>query len=146
MPPLSNLRREDFAQRVALGQSALQAYKDAGYKGNSRTLETGSSRLMSFGEIRSRIAEIAAERASKKLVTAAKLHERWSEMFEADIADITDDEGRLKPLKQWPKIWRQMCSSLDVKRLYERSQDGGKRAWDAIGEIVKMKFVSVKDI
>src|SRR5207244_4812976 len=90
--------------------------------------------------------EIAEEQRKKRFVTAENLHERWSEMFNADIKDICESTGKLKPIALWPKVWRQMLSGLDVKELYERSKDGGDKSWDVIGQIIKVKTVSVKDL
>ena len=68
-------------------------------------------------------------------------------MFEADIADILQPgRNTFKPIHEWPKVWRQMLSSVDVKELFERSKDGGDASWDKIGEVVKLKFVSVKEL
>ena len=74
-------------------------------------------------------------------VDAEDLHIRLSQMFDADYADIVDEQtGAFKPLHRWPKIWRQMLTGVDVKELMERSKDGGDASWDKIGELVKIKF------
>src|SRR5262249_44010780 len=77
----------------------------------------------------------------------AALHRRWSEMFEADIADILSEDGKhYKPITQWPRIWRQMLDSIDVRVIYQRSTDGERSNWDAIGEIVRLRFIRRKEL
>lgn len=73
-------------------------------------------------------------------VNAEDLHVRLTQMFDADIADIYKADGSLKPITEWPRIWRSMLSGVDVKELFERSKDGGNSSWDKIGELVKVKF------
>ncbi len=135
---------ERFAQGIAVGQTQSDAALYAGYKG--KNVHVTGHKLAKNALVSQRIAEIMEEHRSKKLVTAAELHEQWSQMARADIQDILNDDGHYKPITQWPKIWRQMLSGVDVKELFERSKDGGNSSWDKIGEVVKLKFVSVKEL
>lgn len=144
MPVLKNQRFELIAQHMADGKADHEACLAAGY--SESTARTQSTRMVTRPEIQSRIVEIMEMRATATLVDARKLHQRWSEMFDADIADIMDEQGHYKPVQQWPKIWRQMLSGCDVKELFERSKDGEGASWDKIGEVVKLKFVSVKEL
>jgi len=145
MPPLKNTRHETIAQRLTLGESQVNIEKELG-------LSQGYvSRLQSKNVLISdRIAEIKGRLAlkveEKQLVSATKLHERWSEMFQADIADIMTTHGSYKPIHEWPKVWRQMLTGLDVKELFEHSKDGQGASWDKIGEVVKLKFMAQKDL
>ena len=31
-----------------------------------------------------------------------------------DVLDIMDDDGNVKPLRDWPKIWRQYISNIET--------------------------------
>lgn len=145
MGPLKNPKHEIFAQEFAAGKTATAAMITAGY--SEKWARQNSTRLVTTNDdLRSRIAELQELLLKDKLVDARKLHTRWSEMFDADIADIVEADTatnrmRLKPLHQWPKVWRQMLSGAEVKELFEHSKDGGDASWDKIGELVKMKFV-----
>lgn len=90
-------------------------------------------------------------------VTAEDLHTRLSEMWHADIADIIEppllddgtanpNAGKYRPIHYWPSIWRKMLSGLDVKELFERSQDGGDSSWDQVGQVLKIKFADTLKI
>lgn len=144
MPPLSNAKHEIVAQNVAIGKSWEESMILAEY--SKVTARTQVHRLSSNVVIQSRIVELQEEAKNAILVDAVKLHRRWSEMFDADLADIMDSAGKYKPIQQWPKIWRQMLSECSSKDIFEPSQDGGGRSWDKIGEIVKLKWISVKEL
>ena len=37
---------------------------------------------------------------------------------DADIADLYDEDGAIKPIKEWPKIWRQgLIAGFDVEEI-----------------------------
>lgn len=144
MAALKNIRHEIYAANVAAGKTQTEAALVAGYK--EKWARSQASALSTNPDIQARIAEINHEIVTATLVDATKLHRRWSEMFEADIADIMDDHGHYLPVHQWPKVWRQMLSGCDVKELFEHSKDGGGKSWDKIGEVVKLKFVGVKEL
>lgn len=73
MPILSNARHELFAQRVAKGMSATEAYKAAGYDTNGHAAENSASRLMSNDEVKARIAELQAITAKEVTLDRADL-------------------------------------------------------------------------
>ncbi len=54
-------------------------------------------------------------------------------MMESDVADIMYEDGGLKPISEWPKIWRQMLNGMDIQRFYADKEE--------IGQIIKAKFV-----
>ena len=72
MPTLRNPRRERFAQLLASGKSATDAYELAGYKRNS----SNGSAMARTPEIKDRAMEINAEAFEQQRVTAAAAAER----------------------------------------------------------------------
>lgn len=69
MPILTNARHERFAQALAAGKSADEAYQDAGYapnRGNAATLKANQS-------VRARVAELQEKTAKKAGVTVESL-------------------------------------------------------------------------
>ncbi len=36
------------------------------------------------------------------------------EIDQMDVIDILNDDGSLKPIREWPKIWRTTLSGFDV--------------------------------
>ncbi|MDP9809368.1 phage terminase small subunit [Rhizobium tibeticum] len=67
MPVLKNARHEKFAQAIAKGMSATDAYSSAGYKGD----RTAASRLSTNVNISRRVDEIKNKVAEKAEWTAA---------------------------------------------------------------------------
>jgi phage terminase small subunit len=119
----------------------------AGY--SATTARVGIGAFSRRTDIQQRIAELIAD--SGVLVDAAHLHLLWSEMLHADIADIIEADGtdsageyrfKFKPITAWPRIWRQMVTSLDVKELFNSSSSpDGKKSWEKIGQIIKLRFI-----
>lgn len=67
MAVLKNARHEAFAQALAKGKTATEAYAEAGYNGD----RTAASRLSSKVNIRNRVQEIVGRVAEKAEWTAA---------------------------------------------------------------------------
>ena len=76
MPVLSNPKHERFAQGLAAGKTADEAYADAGYRanrGNASTLKANQS-------ITERVAELQNSAATRTEITVATL----TEMYQRD--------------------------------------------------------------
>ena len=67
MPVLKNARHERFAQALAQGKSAIEAYATAGFKPN----RSHASRLVAKGNVRKRVEEIKSKVSEKAEWTAA---------------------------------------------------------------------------
>ncbi len=67
---LSNARHERFAQNIAKGMNATEAYREAGYTAKGNAAEVNASKLLRHAKVRARIAELqnkAAERTIKTI-------------------------------------------------------------------------------
>lgn len=82
MPPLENARHERFAQGLAQGKSATEAYADAGYK-ESRS---NASHLTTNHNVLKRIEELKSRSAIRAEVTAASLIDEAEEIRAAALA------------------------------------------------------------
>jgi len=96
-------KQQRFVDEYLIDLNATQAAIRAGY--SAKTASEQSARLL--GNVR-------VQRAIETGQQAAYLLNRLQEISEMDAADILDDDGNIKPIRQWPKIWRQMISGLDV--------------------------------
>lgn len=74
-------------------------------------------------------------------VDSMDAHIKLSKMFDADLKDIFNDDWSLKPLKQWPEIWRTgLAGELKIEDIMVRSEDGGNSSWDvSAGKKVTLK-------
>jgi len=75
MPTLPNPRREKFAQKLAAGHSAFEAYERAGYKPNYGN----SVRLKGNESIAARVLELQRRGAARVEVTVASLVQELDE-------------------------------------------------------------------
>ena len=83
MPILKNSRWEAFAQAVASGLSASEAYRKIGGKGK-KNADVHSNRMMVNDGIKDRIAELKADSTTNKTLT----RQEWCEV----LAKIVRDE------------------------------------------------------
>lgn len=76
MPVLSNPRHERFAQELAKGKTADEAYEAAGYaanRGNATRLKANESVLKRLSELQSRTAERAVVTAESLIAEAEEI-------------------------------------------------------------------------
>lgn len=89
MPALKNPKHEAFAQKIALGSSAAEAYRQ-GWDCSDATAETNGPKLARDTQVKLRIGELR----NKVAVTAEKKFEmtkdKWLERL-ATIADKAED-------------------------------------------------------
>lgn len=79
------------------------------------------------------VAEIES-RKQRTRVDADWLLTQLADTFEADIADILDIDGTLKPADEWPAVWRKMVSGIDIREEFNREGEH-------TGRVSKVKMV-----
>ena len=128
--PLKNARHERFAQEYLIDLNATQAYARAGYAAKGNAAETSAARLLRNVQVQARIDELKGERSERTKVDADWLLSRLAEESVADIAELYAEDGSVKPVKDWPLIWRQgLVSGVEVERIAE-----------GIGTVTKIKI------
>ncbi|MBK6262498.1 terminase small subunit [Citrobacter youngae] len=105
-------KQELFAREFIVDLNATQAAIRAGY--SAKTAQEQSSRLLSNVMVQSRIGELKADRNEQVGVDAAYVLRRLTEIDQMDVLDILLANGELKPIKDWPKVWRTTLSGMDV--------------------------------
>jgi len=107
--------------------SAGYSKKTAGAKGYELKNDPLIEELIEQG-MRSRMerVEIDADYVLNRLV----------EIDTMDVIDILNDDGSIKPVSQWPSIWRQMLSGMDLAEIWQGS--GDQR--ELIGVLKKIKW------
>lgn len=86
MPVLKNARHEKFAQALAKGMNATEAYATAGYKGD----RTAASRLSTNVNVAQRVAELQGRAAKKAEVTLESL---LTELEEARVIALAEKQS-----------------------------------------------------
>jgi len=136
--PTPTEKQEAFAQAILIEDNASDAYR-ASYDAENMSLETinrEATRLIQNPTVATRIAELKAAREEKTGIDAEWLLKRLAEEAQADAADLYEENGTLKPIHKWPKIWRTgLVAGIDTTQEYE-TIDGKK---ERVGSVTKIK-------
>lgn len=108
-----NAQQLRFVQEYLIDLNATQAAIRAGY--SAKTAHSQGPRLLENVGVQKAIADAQYKRAKATAIDAAWVLKRLSEEAEADMADLYDEAGQLKPIKDWPLIWRQgLIAGVDI--------------------------------
>jgi phage terminase small subunit len=66
-------------------------------------------------ELEEQRARVAAKRFE---VDASYVLERLVTIDKMDIIDVIDEDGRLRPVKEWPEVWRQFVGQFEVEEIF----------------------------
>lgn len=105
-------KQELFAREYLKDLNATQAAIRAGY--SVKSAQEQASRLLSNIMVQSRISELKADRNEEVGIDAAYVLRRLVEIDQMDVLDILNDEGGIKPISEWPKVWRTTLSGFDI--------------------------------
>lgn len=104
-----------FCREYIIDFNATQAAIRAGYSENTAA-KIGSENLIK-PDIQSYLAELIAERNKRAEINADYVLNRLVEIDQMDALDILNENGSVKPIKDWPKIWRQFISGFDISEI-----------------------------
>ncbi len=121
-------KQEMFCREYLVDLNATQAAIRAGY--SDKTAQEQSSRLLSNVMVQNRISVLKSERNERVGVDAAYVLRRLTEIDQMDVLDVLLANGELKPVKDWPKVWRTTLSGMDVTEM----------AGDSAGLLKKIKW------
>lgn len=110
--PLTAMQEAYCQSYIKFPENQQEAAIDAGFSPKSARVK--ASQMMRDERIQKRIAELMAERNKRTRVSADYVLLRLVEIDQMDVIDILNDDGGLKPISQWPKIWRTTLSGLDI--------------------------------
>ncbi|MDU6089807.1 MAG: terminase small subunit [Staphylococcus lugdunensis] len=105
-------KQEMFCREYLIDLNATQAAIRAGYSEKTAN-EQGAQNLAKLS-IAQRIIELKAERNERVEVNADYVLRRLVEIDEMDVLDILKDDGGLKMVHEWPKVWRTTLSGLNI--------------------------------
>lgn len=105
-------KQELFCLEYLKDLNATQAAIRAGY--SEKTANRIATENLSKPVLTARIAKLMEDRRKSVQIDANYVLKRLHEIDTLDVADIMNDVGDLKPLKDWPKAWRTTISAIDV--------------------------------
>ncbi len=110
--PLTAMQEAYAHEYTKCPENQTQAAINAGFSPNTAAVK--ASVMMRDERIQKRIAELMEERNKRLRVSADYVLLRLVEIDQMDVIDILNDDGTLKPIRQWPKIWRTTLSGFDL--------------------------------
>ena len=110
--PLAAMQEAYAQEYTKCPENQTQAAINAGFSPNTAAVK--ASVMMRDERIQKRIAELMEERNKRLRVSADYVLLRLVEIDQMDVLDILHDDGTLKPIREWPKIWRTTLSGFDL--------------------------------
>ncbi|WP_237173028.1 terminase small subunit [Paracandidimonas lactea] len=127
-------RQKRFVDEYLVDLNATQAAIRAGY--SPRSAKQHADVLMSRPHIAAAIAAAQAARTKRTEVDVDYVVRRLVEIDQMDVLDIMNDAMDLKPVSEWPRVWRQYLSGFDLAEMFEgRGEDR-----DLVGILKKIKW------
>lgn len=124
-----------FVEEYLIDLNATQAAIRAGY--SEKTAYSIGQENLNKPEIAAAIAAAQAERSQRTKIDADWVLKRLADEAMADIADLYDETGALKPVADWPEIWRKgLVAGIDVVEEFE-TVDGKK---ERVGVVRKLRL------
>lgn len=143
MPALENQRHEAFAQALAKGSSATDAYVTAGYKPS----RTAASRLSSKVNIQLRVKELLTRAADRAEIDIARTLKELVRVGTSDVRRFFDQNGKLKAVHELDDETAAAVASVEVvtKTIPGDNEEGGHveylhkvRLWDKNSALEKI--------
>jgi len=111
-------KQQRFVDEYLIDLNATQAAIRAGY--SAKTANEQGARLLANVSVRNAVSEAKAKRSKKTGIDAAWVLSRLAAEAFADLADLYDEQGRVKPVKDWPLVWRQgLVAGIEVETIGE---------------------------
>ena len=120
MSALTN-KQKSFVAEYLIDLNATQAAIRAGY--SAKTAEWQGPQLLKKTHVAEAIQEAMARREKRTDINADYVLNRLVEIDQMDALDILNDDGGVKPVSEWPKIWRQFISGFEISELFAGSGD-----------------------
>ncbi|MBN3500909.1 terminase small subunit [Burkholderia cenocepacia] len=110
-------KQQCFVDEYLIDLNATAAARRAGY--SVKTADRIGPELLGKTWVAAAIAAGKAERSERMKIDAAYVVERLVEIDKMDVLDILTDDMALKPVSEWPRVWRQYLSGFDLAEMFE---------------------------
>ena len=124
-------KQQRFRDEYLIDLNATQAAIRAGY--SKKTAKQIGTENLAKPALQEAIAEAMAARSERTKIDADWVLERLADEADADLADLYDENGGLKPITEWPLVWRQgLVAGLDVEEIFKDAEK--------LGQVTKVKL------
>lgn len=108
-------KRARFVDEYLIDLNGTQAAIRAGYSG--KTANEQASRLLTNVSVQAQLQKRMQDRQQRTEINADYVLKRLVEIDQLDVVDILDNAGNFRPVLDWPKVWRQTLSGMDVQEM-----------------------------
>lgn len=127
-------KQEAFAREYLIDLNATQAAIRAGY--SPKTANEQGARLLTYVSVRSLIEQEQKARAERTRVDADWVLTRLHSEATADLADLYDGSGNLKPIHEWPKVWRTgLVAGIETAQEKDGADEDGKPQYSIVRKV-----------
>lgn len=118
-------KQQRFVDEYLIDLNATQAAIRAGY--SAKTANQQGPRLLVNAGIATAISAGGSKRLERTQIDADWVLRRLELEAEADLADLYDEKGALKPVRDWPMVWRKgLVAGVETEQSFE-NVDGQKQ-------------------
>ncbi|EIP0022188.1 terminase small subunit [Salmonella enterica subsp. enterica serovar Ohio] len=132
--PLTAMQESYCQSYIQTPENQTQAAINAGF--SHKTAHVKASIMMRDERIQKRIAELMEERNKRTRVSADYVLLRLVEIDQMDVIDILNDDMSIKPVSEWPKVWRQYLTGFELADMFEGRGDEK----ELVGILKKIKW------
>lgn len=132
--PLTAMQEAYAQEYTKCPENQTQAAINAGF--SHKTAAVKASAMMRDERIQKRIAELMEERNKRLRVSADYVLLRLVEIDQMDVLDILNDDMSIKPVSEWPKVWRQYLTGFELADMFEGRGDEK----ELVGILKKIKW------
>ncbi|CAM6680046.1 putative phage terminase, small subunit [Escherichia coli] len=132
--PLTAMQEAYCQSYIKTPENQTQAAINAGFSPNTAAVK--ASVMMRDERIQKRIAELMEERNKRMRVSADYVLMRLVEIDQMDVIDILNDDMSIKPVSEWPKVWRQYLTGFELADMFEGRGDEK----ELVGILKKIKW------
>ena len=132
--PLTAMQEAYAQEYTKCPDNQTQAAINAGFSPNTAAVK--ASVMMRDERIQKRIAELMEERNKRLRVSADYVLLRLVEIDQMDVLDILNDDMSIKPVSEWPKVWRQYLTGFELADMFEGRGDEK----ELVGILKKIKW------
>ncbi len=132
--PLTAMQEAYCQSYIKTPENQTQAAINAGFSPNTAAVK--ASVMMRDERIQKRIAELMEDRNKRMRVSADYVLMRLVEIDQMDVIDILNDDMSIKPVSEWPKVWRQYLTGFELADMFEGRGDEK----ELVGILKKIKW------
>lgn len=133
---LTKLQR-GLALNIIAGLKPADAHRKAGGKcKNEKQRKDLAAQIIAIPRVKEFLQSVNKDIAENVMVDASYVLNRLIEIDSMDIADILESDCSIRPILDWPSVWRRYLSSIELAELFEYKDDQKELA----GIIKKIKW------